>query len=265
MNRISQALQQIHTLDELSARDNWINNIHPAIKLIITLFYNILVISFDKYEIFPLLTMAIYLLIMYEIAKISIFKTLYHLKFIILFIALFGVLNPLFDQTQFFSMGKIAITGGMISMISLLIKGVLSILASYLLIATTPIENICHVLKAFHFPNILITQILLLYRYIPLFLLEVKHTLESYSLRSPKTKGIAFRTWGSLVGLILLRSIDRAYEVYQSMCIRGYQNFSYTHKYRITGQSIAFFVFWIAVLLILRFTPITEMIGGLFT
>lgn len=262
MDKISQAVQQIQRLNELAAKDCWINRIHPISKLLIMLFYCVLVVSFDKYHFVGLLVMAIYPLIMYEIASISILKTLYRLKILLLFIALFGIFNPFFDDKPLIIMQDIVITGGMVSMLTLLIKGILSLLASYLLIATTSIEGICYALKKLYVPKILVTQILLLYRYIPLFLLEVKHTLEAYSLKTMQEHGIRFRTWGSLVGLILLRSLDRANEVYQSMCIRGYRGEFYAFStQKMMGRDVAYLLIWAIVLLILRFVSVSEIIG----
>ena len=263
MDKISQALRQIHRLDELAAKDCFINRIHPVCKLLLTLFYCVLVVSFDKYHLFGLLVMAIYPIIMYELANISILKTLYRLKILLLFIALFGIFNPLFDKTPLVVMSNIIITGGMVSMLTLLIKGILSLLASYLLIATTSIEGICYALKRLCMPKILVTQILLLYRYIPLFLLEVKHTLEAYALKTTQERGIRFKTWGSLVGLILLRSMDRANDVYQSMCIRGYRGEFYVFgAKKMRWHDVVYLLIWAIVLLTLRLVSISEIIGG---
>ena len=44
----------------------------------------------------------------------------------------------------------------------------------------------------------------------------------AYELRAPGQKGIQFRAWGSLLGQLLLHSIDRAQLVYESMQLRGF-------------------------------------------
>ncbi|GAA6410214.1 ABC transporter ATP-binding protein [Blautia hominis] len=107
-------------------------------------------------------------------------------------------------------------------MITLMMKGVFTVLASYLLIATTSIEKLCYVFRLLHIPKILVTQILLTYRYITVLLGEVNRITQAYSLRAPKQKGVHFKVWGSLSGQLLLRSMDRATMVYESMTLRGY-------------------------------------------
>lgn len=46
--------------------------------------------------------------------------------------------------------------------------------------------------------------------------------VQAYELRAPGQKGIHFKVWGSLMGQMLLRSMDRAEVIYESMCLRGF-------------------------------------------
>ena len=64
-------------------------------------------------------------------------------------------------------------------------------------------------------PRVLVTTILLTYRYIVLLLQEGNRISTAYALRAPGEKGIHFRAWGSLLGQLLLRSVDRAQLVYE--------------------------------------------------
>ncbi|MDE5603102.1 MAG: energy-coupling factor transporter transmembrane protein EcfT, partial [Helicobacter sp.] len=219
----------------------------------------------DKYHIIGLLMMLIYPLVLFELGGISIFKTLYHLRFFLILIVFFGAFNPLFDDKPLIVWNQITITGGVVSMITLIGKGVLSLLASYLLVATTSIEGICYALRIMRVPKVLVAQILLTYRYIPIFLLEVKYTLEAYSLKALRVNGIHFKVWGSLVGLILLRSINRAYEVYQSMYLRGYRGEFYSIKYdKVLWIQSWYLISWVIILFLLKNVSVLEMIGDWF-
>jgi cobalt/nickel transport system permease protein len=46
MSKISNAARSIGKLDELARRDTWLNRIHPLVKLLVTLLYLVLVVSF---------------------------------------------------------------------------------------------------------------------------------------------------------------------------------------------------------------------------
>ena len=127
-------------------------------------------------------------------------------------------------------------TTGMVSMFTLMVKGIYSVLASYLLIAATPIEKICHALRLLRVPVVIVTQILLTYRYIRLLMNEARHTI-----------------WGSLVGQLLLKSIDRADGVYESMLLRGYNGeFYYDTRISCRAKDYAYLATWCTVFYCLR-------------
>ena len=126
-------------------------------------------------------------------------------------------------------------------------------LAAYLLIASTSIEKICYALRLIHIPTVVVTQILLTYRYISLLLEEAGRITDAYALRAPNQKGIHFKVWGSLAGQLLLRSMDRADAVYQSMVLRGYRgDFSYGAKTVFRTKDIAYLIIWSVLFLLLK-------------
>ena len=150
-------------------------------------------------------------------------------------------------------------------MVSILLKGLLCLLASSLLIQTTSMEQICHALKMMHLPALIITMLLFIYRYLHVFLEEYEISTQAYSLRAPKQRGIHWKAWGPMIGLLLLRTIDRATEVYQSMCLRGYHGGAIpmnTRKLMHYDWLICLLIG--SILLILRIFPIFEFIGQLF-
>ena len=67
-------------------------------------------------------------------------------------------------------MGGVKITGGEISMVTLMIKGILTVIAIYILIITTTIDRVCMALRKIHIPEIIVMIIQLIYRYINVLL-----------------------------------------------------------------------------------------------
>ena len=80
-------------------------------------------------------------------------------------------------------------------MLTLMMKGVFSLLASFLLIATTAIDSLCAALRRLHVPGILVTLLLLTYRYIGVMLEQVSVMTEAYRLRAPGQKGLHISAW----------------------------------------------------------------------
>lgn len=149
-------------------------------------------------------------------------------------------------------------------MMTLMMKGVFSVLASYLLIATTGIEKICYAMRLLHIPSVIVTQILFTYRYITVLLEEANRMMQAYALRAPNQKGVHYKVWGSLAGQLLLRSMDRAGEVYESMCLRGYKGeFCYKNRIKWKKKDCLYLIIWLGILIFLRMVPVMEAAGNL--
>ena len=264
MSKIGSAIHEIQYMDQMANKDQWVNRIHPLVKFVLTCLYIGIVVSFNKYDLIGLLGMTVYPICMFNLADVSFADSLKRLKVVLPLVCIVGIFNPFFDKIPVTYMG-IATTTGILSMITLMVKGILTVLASYLLIATTTIEKICYGLSVIHVPQVLITQILLTYRYISLLLNEVHLITSAYSLRAPKQKGIHFKVWGTLTGQLLLRSMDRATVVYESMTLRGYEgNFSYMgRRVRFALSDIVYFVIWLGIFILCRKVPIIWLAGSI--
>ena len=262
MNKISRSISDIKSLDDMASRDIDINNIHPLAKLCVIISYIIVVVSFYKYSyISDMMSMIIFPIAMFIFGGLSIKEALYKLRIVLPLMCIVGIFNPFFDKNMI-QIGTYMISGGILSMIILIIKCIFTIFASYILIATTSIEKICYAMRLIHIPDIFVTQILLIYRYITVLLVEIRKIIQSYELRAPGQKGINIKVWGSLVGQVLLRSMDRADMIYQSMQLRGYKGEFYI-KGKIRWKiSDTLFLLWIVIFIILRNYPIFRIVGG---
>lgn len=222
MSKITGTISEIHKLQEQAQLSTPLTSLHPLAKLLMTMAYIITLMSLGKYALFKLLVLASYPLLGFYWGRISLSQALWRLRIILPLVACVGIANPFFDK-QLFYFGGFTVQAGYISFLTLMLKGVLAVLASYLLIATTTIEQICYALRLLHLPKLLVTQLLLTYRYLTLLLEQADTIAQAYALRAPKQKGVHFKVWGSLAGQLLLRSIDRANNLYDSMLLRGYQ------------------------------------------
>lgn len=254
MSRLDSAVYELHTMDLLAARDQWLNRIWPLAKLILTIVYIGVVVSFSNYDLARLLLMGIYPIVLFILGELSFRDSIRRLRFVLPLVCIIGIFNPLYDRQILFTIGNVPVSGGVVSMLTLIVKGCYSVFASYLLIATTRIEKLCAALRKLHVPAVFVTQILLTYRYISVLLEEAHRMMQAYALRAPGQKGIQVRSWGSFAGHLLLRSMDRASQVYESMTLRGYQaDFSYATEEKLRGRDIIYLVVWCAVFAGIRF------------
>ena len=244
-------------MDSLSKEDRWVNSLHPLVKLGLTVLFIVLTVSCSKYDFSRLLLMAVYPAAMFILGELSFTDALQRLRFVLPVVCAVGILNPLFDRQIVLTLGSVALSGGVLSMLTLMLKAVLTVLAGYLLIATTGIEKICGALRAIHVPALFVTEILLIYRYVLVLLAEAKRVTQAYSLRAPGQKGIEFKAWGSLLGQLLLRSMDRADRLYGSMLLRGFHGeYPGAAERKPDRRDLLFFAVWTLLLFLLRCFPL---------
>ena len=144
-------------------------------------------------------------------------------------------------------------------------KGVFCLLASFLLMATTTIEEICRALRQLHLPKTITSLLLLTFRYIGVLLSEVSVMQEAYSLRAPGQKGVHISAWGSFLGQLLLRSMDRAEALYESMELRGFcGDFSYAVRRKGSAASWPYAILCPALMLLPRLVDLSALAGSLF-
>lgn len=265
MDRAQKASQEIRAMDALAAQKSPVHDMAPLPKLIITVLFIITTVSFNIYDISGLFVMILFPVIGYQFAFIPVRTCFYKLRIVMPLVCAVGILNPFFDRDILFTIGNIGVSGGVVSMITLMMKGVFSLMMSFLLVATTPIEEICRALRQLHFPKMLTTLFLLTFRYISVMLDEVSVMTTAYHLRAPRQKGIEFKAWGSFLGQIILRSMDRAEALYQSMLLRGFNGeFYYSDKKYNSVASAAVMLLLAALIILVRFYNIPAIITGMF-
>ena len=110
--------------------------------------------------------------------------------------------------------------------------------------------------------KIVVTELLLIFRYAGLLLREAERMSTAYALRAPGQKGVAFRAWGSFLGQLLLRSMDRADELYESMTLRGFEGeYPFAECGPFRARDLIWVLLWSAALLSLRLLSAAELLG----
>ncbi|MCM1570113.1 MAG: energy-coupling factor transporter transmembrane protein EcfT [Roseburia sp.] len=257
MGRIDRALSEMCSLEREAGKKGWLNDMHPLVKLWVTLWYIGFVISFPNTDMGGILSMALYPFTVFLAGAFSFKNCLHRVKIAAAAVLLLGAANVVFAQNLWV---------GLLSMAGLCCKGFLAVLAVYLLSVTTRLEDICEALRILHVPELIITVILLIYRYISVLLKETKRLTEAYSILAPNQKGIHFRAWGAFAGQLLLRSIDRAHMVYDSMNMRGYE-WKGTHRlgqgrHPLRPRELVWMLFWSGAIVFLRREPLFEIVGA---
>jgi cobalt/nickel transport system permease protein len=261
-------------MEEQARKDTWPNRLHPLAKLIVTFSYIAVTASFHKYDLAGLLSMCLYPLVVFAAGDLPFGRCLKRIWAFLPALLLVGIWNPFWDRVPVALTGQLSVPGGVLSMVSLMWKGVFAVLAAYLLLVTTGMDKICGAFRMAHVPAALVTVILFTYRYAVLLLREALETMQAYSLRAPGQKGVHYRAWGSMAGQLLLRTMDRAARVYESMCLRGYaasggngeawKDVFFQGRYeRMDLASFLWLAVWTALFFFLRLFPLFRIVGSL--
>jgi cobalt/nickel transport system permease protein len=115
-----------------------------------------------------------------------------------------------------------------------------------LLITVTPMETLLDSLSWFHIPSVILDTTMLMYRYISVVSEEKNRIYKAQESRCGYTKSVSiFRklgNYGTVGGMLLVKSFDRALKVGDAMVSRGYTGtsnlFSYSTK-KMSKKDIA--------------------------
>ena len=230
MNKFIKSILDLNELEQFARKKNRLNQMHPSLKIVVTLIYIIIITYVSKYNLNGILLLGLYPIVIISFTDIPIKAFCSKLVIPIIFSISLGVFNPFLDREILMRIGSLNISGGFISLLVLIFKAMFSISSTILLVATTSISEIGRGLEVLKLPKRLVVLLLLMYRYIGVLLNEVSKTIDAYHLRTGSNKGIHISVWGSLVGQIMIRSYRRSEEVYKAMLLRGYNIGDYNDK-----------------------------------
>lgn len=264
MNKAEQALHELNEMDALAAGESPVHALCPLAKFFATAAYILTVVSFDKYDLAGLAPMLLWPMLLFALSGIPVRACFHKLRFVLPLVLAVGLFNPFFDRAAYLKLGGVTVSGGVVSMTTLMGKGTLCLMASFLLMATTRIEALCAALRKLHVPGTMLTLLLLTYRYVGVLTEEAAVMTDAYALRAPGMKGVHYTAWGSFLGQLLLRSMDRAEELYAAMRLRGFHDhFHYAAAAPCTAKDAAWLLLSVAAFLLARFVPVATMLGNL--
>jgi cobalt/nickel transport system permease protein len=259
---IDEKYYNIGLLDQLSFQNTFVHRLDPRVKLIVSLFFLFTVISFPKYEVaalFPFLLYPMLLMSLGEIPFRFVFKKVLLVSPFAIFI---GIFNPFLDSTQVAVLPGLTVSAGWFSLSSILLKFILTVSVAILLIATTSFPAVCHALRQIGIPSLFVSQLLFLYRYLFVLVEEAIRIVRARDMRSYGHKGSGVKVFVRIVGVLFLRTIERAERIYFAMLARGFHGDMPTGKqYHIAPRDLVFTASAVIYLCIFRFYPVAEIIG----
>ncbi len=254
----------IRYLDIISSRDTSIHRLDPRAKLLATLVYIVAVASFDKYTVTGLVPFVIYPVVLIALGDVPVAYLLRKVMLAAPFAFFVGIFNPLFDPEALLHLGPVPISGGWMSFLSIMLRFALTVTSALLLVATTGFNDVCLALEKLGVPKAFVVQLLFLYRYLFVLGDEATRLTRARSLRSFEGRGMGIRVFSSLVGQLLLRTLDRARRIHLAMLCRAYDGeFRQAGSPRFSRGDLAYTVGWSALFALLRVYDFPHLAGSL--
>lgn len=222
MTHIDRALRHVYTLDELARRSTPLGRVDARAKVLAAFAILVTAASFGPYQLGRPLPLVVLLAAGAALGDVPLRVVLSRLALASPLAVLVGIWNPLFRTEPMLSVGPVVLSAGWVSFVCVIERFAIAFAAVLLLIATTGFDQMAGALGKLGMPRVLVTQLLLLYRYGFVLGSEASRMLRAHALRAPERPRPTWRTMRSLLGELLVRSLGRAERVHTAMLCRGF-------------------------------------------
>ena len=241
-----------------------IGDIDARALLIVTVVYLVAMLSVPLQRTDAIIWFAVYPIITAPLAHIPYERLFRNSLYILPLLFFIGIFNPFYDRTPAFTVFGLTVSAGWLSFISILIRGLLATQALLLLIRVAGFNDMCEALRRLGFPGVIVTQLLMVYRYLEVLLQEALTMQRARLARSYGKSSFRASMWGPFVGQLLLRTLERSRRINMAMkarCFRG--SLSVSPPSRWDTAATVYCMIWIPLLLTLRFLDITTLLLSL--
>lgn len=225
--------------------------VYPRFFVVLTFIYVVFVSSFSRYSLSGLICMASFPVFLSVYCGVNLSGIIRKMLMASPFIIFMAIWSPVFDSGRMDFIGY-NISCGWLSFVTLLIKFFLTVSATLIMITVLGFDRFCRTLSAFGVPDVLVTQMMLMNRYVALIVDESRNVVRSRLFRCGK---ITISEAGNICGPLLLRSINRAYRINEALECRSFGGRLYNHHegHNMSFGDAAFFVVWIFLFSVIRF------------
>ncbi len=255
----------IGKMDELGRGDSPAHRLDARVKTLVTLVFLVAVMSFPRYEISALIPFLLYPVVLVMIGRIPPGYLLRKVAIAAPFAVVIGIVNPLLDRSPVMMLGGVAISGGWVSFASLMIRFGLTVGTALALVACTGIHRLCAGLEQLGVPRAFAVQILFLYRYLFVVSEEGQRVRRGVAMRAGERRTLSYGVYASLIGHLLIRSMDRAQRVYRAMLARGFDGEIRVLRARPFQWTDAVYLLgWVGFFVMARCLNLADWLGRIF-
>lgn len=216
--------------EQFSTGQSFIHGLDPRIKIVVAiLFSGVVAVSSRFLALLPALGVSLLLMVLTRLSAKTVLYRLLLVNGLILFLWL--LIPFTFKGEALFTLGPLVGTKeGILYASQITLKCNAILLAMIALVATIPVFTLGHAMSQLHFPDKIIHLFLFTYRYIHVISQEYQRLVNAMKIRGfiPRTNLHTYKSYAYLVGMLLVKSYDRAERVYSAMLCRGFRGRYYT-------------------------------------
>ncbi len=230
--------------EEFSEGTSFLHGLDPRVKVLVTLLFSVVVaVSHNFSALTASLFLSLFLVVAARLSARHIGKRLLLSNGLIVFLWVFLPLT--YKGETSFVLGPLTLSGeGMIYALRITMKCNAIILAMMATLSTTPVFHLGHAMRELRVPGTIIQLFLFTYRYIHVIFQEYIRLTNAMKVRGfvPRSDMHTYRSYAYLVGVLLVRSYDRAERIHQAMLLRGFHGKYYSlTRFSIGRGDILFF------------------------
>lgn len=263
MSRLEHAITRLQEIQSL--RNDADRTLNPVCGIVVTVCYLVAMLSVPVDRLGMLLWFAIYPILAAPYlgqSFTSIFvRSLYTLPFIVFI----GIFNPVFDTAPALTVGSVVVSRGWITFVSIVLRGLMSVQAIMILVEADGFEGVCRGLRRIGLPAFLVTQLLMVYRYMTVLLTECLDMKRARMSRGYGKTRLPLSMWGRTTGQLFLRTVARAERINRAMLARGFNGTMPVYGDRVSMKpgknDMIFAAVCCTMFLILRFADVSGLLG----
>ena len=217
-------------IEELAGGDSLIRRLDPRVKIVVVFLFSVAVAVSNRFVVL-MLALGLGICIVLA-ARLPIKQLVRRLVPVNMFIILLWFFLPFtFEGEPLFSVGPLVGTHeGVLYAARISIKSNAIMVMLIALVASTSILTLGHAMHELRVPKKIVHLFFFTYRYIHVIHREYLRLVSAMKVRGfrPGTNVHTYKTFAYLVGMLLVRSSDRAERVHNAMLCRGFSGNLYS-------------------------------------
>ncbi len=224
-------------------------------SFIVTVLYLVAMLSVPVGALSRLVWFAVFPIVGSAVQGVSYGRIFMRSLVVLPFVALIGIANPFFNKIPAFVICGHIVTEGWVEFVSILLRGILSVQALLLLCSGSGLTGMCRAMNRLGLPDFISAVLMMVCRYISVLLEEALCMRRARESRGYGRKSFPLSVWGTFVGQLLVRTVERGERVHRAMLSRGFEGkvmaFGASGRWRISDT--VYLIVWTAVFVFLWF------------